>query len=179
MSAWSRSPRDAGHGGPSRKLDLALEDLPGRALRQLVDEPHLARVLVGGDVLLDVRLQLRGRDRRSVLERHGGADLLAELGMGDPDDRALAHRRVLVEHLLELPRVDVVAAANDQLLLAVDDEEVAVLVDAPDVAGPKPAIGGQDLSGGLRSAPVARHHVVAADGDLADLAGGNLPALRG
>jgi hypothetical protein len=36
---------------------------------------------------------------------------------------------VLVEHLLDLARVDVVAAADDQVLLAVDDEEVAVLVD--------------------------------------------------
>ena len=33
-------------------LDLALEDLPGRALRELVREPDLARVLVGGDALL-------------------------------------------------------------------------------------------------------------------------------
>jgi hypothetical protein len=41
---------------------------------------------------------------------------------------------VLVEDLLDLARVHVVAAADDHVLLAVDDEEVAVLVDARHVA---------------------------------------------
>src|SRR5262245_36114512 len=41
-----------------RDRDLALEDLARRPLRQLVDEPDPARVLVVGDVLLDVLAQL-------------------------------------------------------------------------------------------------------------------------
>jgi hypothetical protein len=47
---------------------------------------------------------------------------------------------VLVEDLLDLARVDVVAAADDHVLLAVDDEEVAVLVDAGHVARVEPAV---------------------------------------
>ena len=43
-----------------RRLDLALEDLAGRALGELVDEPDVARVLVGGDALLDEVAQLAG-----------------------------------------------------------------------------------------------------------------------
>jgi len=38
---------------------------------------------------------------------------------------------MLVENLLDLTWIDVVAAADDQVLLAVDDEVVAVVVDAP------------------------------------------------
>jgi hypothetical protein len=41
---------------------------------------------------------------------------------------------VLEQHLLDLARVDVVAAADDEVLLAVDDEEVAVLVHVGQVA---------------------------------------------
>ena len=41
---------------------------------------------------------------------------------------------MLVEDLLDLARVDVVPAADDHVLLAVDDEEVAVGVDGRHVA---------------------------------------------
>ena len=46
--------------------ELALEDLAGRVARQLVHEHDLARDLVAGEVLLDVRLELvlGGRARR-------------------------------------------------------------------------------------------------------------------
>src|SRR3712207_5380400 len=80
----------------------------------------------------------------------------------------LLHRGVLVEDLLDLARVDVVAAADDHLLLAVDDEEVAVLVDLAHVARPEPAVVVEDLFGGVLLVPVALHDVVALDGDLAD-----------
>src|SRR4051794_33175508 len=63
--------------GLLRHLDLALEDLAGRALRELVDEPDLARVLVVGDLFLDVGLELVGGDVLALLEDHGRADLLA------------------------------------------------------------------------------------------------------
>ena len=60
-------------------VDLALEDLPGRARRQRVDEDDVARVLVRGDALLHPGLHLRrvaaatpGRGRTSA------DDLLAD-----------------------------------------------------------------------------------------------------
>ena len=90
--------------------------------------------------------------------------------MGHGDDRGLADGLVLVEDLLDLARVHVVAAADDQLLLAVDDEEVAVLVDLGHVAGLEPAVLVDGLLRLLLALPVALHHVVALDGDLADLA---------
>jgi hypothetical protein len=76
---------------------------------------------------------------------------------------------VLEEHLLDLPRVDVVAAADDHVLLAVDDEEVAVRVHLRDVARVEPATPHR-LGRGVVALEVALHDVVAADHDLADLA---------
>src|SRR4051794_979105 len=61
----------------------------------------------------------------------------------------------------------VAPAADDDLLLAVDDEEVAVLVDARDVARAEPAVGVDRFGRGLRAAPVALHDVVPADQHLA------------
>src|SRR3954447_10046380 len=123
-----------------RDLDLPLEDLAGRPLGQLVDEPDPARVLVAGDLLPDVLAQLLLGDLLALLQRDRRADLLAQLGMRHPDHGRLAHRGVLVEDLLDLARIDVVATADDHVLLAVDDEEVAVLVDLCHVAGVEPAV---------------------------------------
>src|SRR5207249_12152762 len=66
-------------------------------------------------------------------------------------------------------RIDVLAAADDHVLQAVADEEVAVVVEESDVARAKPAIGRQGRSGLIRSAPVAGHHGGAARADLAAL----------
>jgi hypothetical protein len=77
---------------------------------------------------------------------------------------------VLVEHLLDLARVHVVAAPDDHFFLPVDDEEVPVLVEPGQVAAAEPAV--RDRFGGrVVPPPVALHHVVAADRDLADVAG--------
>ena len=56
------------------------------------------------------------------------------------DGRAL-HRRMLVQHALDLDRRDVLAAAPDHVLLAVDEEEAAFGVAPHDVAGVEPAAG--------------------------------------
>src|SRR3954447_18160397 len=152
-----------------RDLDLPLEDLARRPLGQLVDEPDLARVLVAGDLLLDVLAQLVLGDVLTILQRDRGADLFPQLGVRHAEHGGLGHRGMLVEDLLDLARVDVVAAADDQLLLAVDDEEVAVLVDLGHVATVEPAVLDRVL-GGVGLVPVALHDVVALDDDLADLA---------
>src|SRR3954451_1000075 len=73
-----------------RDGDLPLEDLAGRPLGQLVDEPDLARVLVAGDLLLDVLAQLVLGDVLALLERHRGRDLLAERPMWYAQDGGLA-----------------------------------------------------------------------------------------
>ena len=75
-----------------------------------------------------------------------------------------------VEHLLDLARVDVVTAADDQLLLAVDEEQIPVLVDPPEVSGREPALGVERLRRRLRVVPVAGDHGRAAELYLPDAA---------
>jgi hypothetical protein len=81
---------------------------------------------------------------------------------------ASAIASVAEQDLLDLARVDVVAAADDQVLLAVDDEQVAVVVAVGEVAGVEPAAL-ERLRGLLGLVVVALHDVVAADDDLADV----------
>src|SRR4029453_19506988 len=109
---------------PFGDLDLALEELAGRPLRQLVDDPDHSRVLVGGDLALDVLPDLLGGGFGALVESDPGAHLLSKLRVGYADHGSLVNRRVLVDHLLDLARVDVVAAPDDQVLLAVADVEV-------------------------------------------------------
>src|SRR6201996_5994135 len=98
-------------GQVGRDDDVPLLDLAGRALGQHVDNPYVPRILVGRDLALDVVPQFRRADVGTWLECHRGGDLLAQDRVRQADHGGLGDFRVLVEHLLDLPRVDVVAAA--------------------------------------------------------------------
>src|SRR6185312_14917901 len=69
-----------------RRDDVPLDDLAGRILRQLVDDPDPPRVLVRGDLGLGVITQLVHAGGGSRLEDDRGADLLAQVRVGHPDD---------------------------------------------------------------------------------------------
>ena len=72
--------------------------------------------------------------------------------------RRRLHRRMLVQHALDLDRRDVLAAAADHVLLAVDEVQVAVGVAPHDVAGVEPAAG-PGLVGGRLVLQVAGEEV--------------------
>jgi hypothetical protein len=50
-----------------------------------------------------------------LAERNEGGDCLAPFVVGNPDDDDLAHVRVRREHVLDLARIDVVAAGDDHV----------------------------------------------------------------
>jgi hypothetical protein len=91
--------------------------------------------------------------------------------VGHAEDGGHRDVGVLREHLLDLAGVHVVAVADDHVLRAVDDGEVAVVVLGAEVAGAEPAV--DDGRGRVvGTVQVAVHQVVAADDELADLAVG-------
>ena len=75
----------------------------------------------------------------------------------------------MVEHLLDVGRVDVLAAADDHVLDAVDDVGIAVVVEIAEVAAVQPAAGqrGRSIAGRL---VIAEHDIGSADADFANLA---------
>src|SRR4051795_8372263 len=134
-SACSRSPR----GG--RSPDPPPQDLAGGSLGQGVGQPHVAGVLVRSHPFLGPFAELVGGGGRAGLQHHRGPHLLAELRVRDADADHLRDGGVLVEGLFDLARIDVVATADDHLLLAVDDRVVAVVVLPREIAGAEPAVG--------------------------------------
>ena len=56
---------------------------------------------------------------------HDGGDALAEIGMRHADDGALDDAGDRVDLALDLLRIDVVAAGDDEVLAAADDVDVA------------------------------------------------------
>ena len=73
-----------------------------------------------------------------------------------------------VERFLDLAGIDVVPAANDQLLLPVDEEEVSVLVEIAEVAGREPAVRVDRLGCRCGVVPVPGDHRRSAEPHLAD-----------
>src|SRR4029077_20045211 len=96
-------------------------------------------------------------ERRARARHHAGADALAKPRIGYAHHGGVAHLRMLIENFLDLARIDVGPAADQHLLLAADDLQIATLVEDAEIAGVEPAIGAERL--------VSLRIVVIADGD--------------
>ena len=102
------------------------------------------------------------RAERGALMRHDpGADLLAEPPVRDAEHLRLPDVGMAEEVILDLARIDVLAAADDHVLHTPDDAAEAVLVKRRQVAGMHPSVDNA-LAGPLTVAPVAAHHGIAA-----------------
>src|SRR5712692_3375440 len=114
-----------------------------RRPRHRLDELDLARELVDRQVLaaeIDDRLLEAGGGRRAGLEDHIGPRILAAHGIGDADHAAVGDGGMLRHHVLDLLRPDAVAGGLDQIVLARQEPDVAVLVHGDEVPGPAPAV---------------------------------------
>ena len=85
-------------------------------------------------------------DRRRA-QGDEGDRLLAEHVVRAADHGGLQHGGVAVEDVLDLLRIDVLAAPDDHVLDPVDQDQVAVVVEVSDVAGVQPSA----LAGPVRS----------------------------
>src|SRR5215469_15711746 len=118
------------------------------------------------------RHELIGCCPASLHELDEGDDLLAILLIGLTDDGGAHHVRMLDQHVLDVTRVDVVAAADDP----VHDVEVAVSVEPADVTSVQVAAT-EGFGRLLRRIPVPGHHHRSGDADLAIGARGSLRAV--
>ena len=152
------------------RAQLALEDLSARVLGQLVGDDDVARGLEAGEAVAAEARDLLGGQLVAGARHDDGGDGLDPARVGDAEHGRLGHRRVRVDDLLDLARGDVLAARLDHVLLAVDDVEVALVVEDAEVAGVQPAVAERlGRLGGV--VPVAEHRLRRAVHDLADLAG--------
>lgn len=100
-----------------------------------------------------------------------GGDEVAPGGVRGADDGDLRDAGEVGERQLDLSRVDLGAAADDDVIGASDEVEVIVEVDPAHILGAEPAIAGEGAAGGVWVAPVASHDVGREDADAADAVG--------
>src|SRR5262244_954428 len=167
---------------PRLKAELRTK-IPQRAMkyftdggfRQIRQEPNLARHLVPGQVRLTMRDQVFGSRLRLGTQSHICHDSLASIFVADSNDSGLSHRRVHVQDLFNLARIDVEPRDQDHVLLPLDDVEVPILVHPRDVArvkpGPAPVMVLPERPRRfLRLLPVTAHYLGTSDDQLARLA---------
>ncbi|MNE23155.1 hypothetical protein D3C80_1163980 [compost metagenome] len=147
--------------------------------RQFLHEVELARGLDPRQRLSRPGRKL-GRELRRGVGPVGGLDHrhhpLAHLGTGRADHSGVGHLRMLDQQVLDLLRIDVHPARDDHEALAVGQEQIAVLVQPPDIAQGGPAarvIGG----GRLLRVVVIFERVIALEIDVADHARRQFVAL--
>ena len=154
----------------------ALGDLAGGRPWQLVYLVELARYLEQGQICLQELLEFAYIELHALVHAvEAGAGLAAQLILYT-DDRDFRYARELVYELLDLAWVYVLAHADDHILDAVDDVDVAVGVGPHDVARVQPAAA-QRLFRSFLEVPVAEHDIGAPDDELARLAERHLAAV--
>ena len=141
--------------------------LAERGTRQLFDKNELARHLEAGELGLRVGFQAVRIDSTIRTPDHIGHRHLLPFRIGMADHAGVDDLGMFEQHALDFRRIDVLAAGNDHVLLAVVDPEIAVGVAAADVAGPIPAVV-QRLAGCFLVAPVFEEHVGTTNRDFAD-----------
>ena len=134
------------------------DHLAGRGHRHLRDEGDLARILVRGQPRAHEALDVGGKrvGRGDAGFQHD--ERLDDLGahrIGLADHRGERHRRMLDQAILDLAGPDAVARRGDDVVVAADEREVAVVVDHALVAGGHP-VADEFLARGLRACPSIR-----------------------
>ena len=102
----------------SQLTQLAFEDLAGRVTGQLVEEDHLSRHLVAGEILLDIRLDRLFVDGRTLGLHHESTQPVPPLFVLHAKGGGLDHLWVAADEVLDLGGEDVLAAAHDHLVVA-------------------------------------------------------------
>src|SRR5262249_31127021 len=155
-----------------------MQDLAGRGARHLVlaDERDRARPLVAGDAVAAPRDDLVLARGAALVQHQDRMHPLAPLGVRQAYHGHLLHLVVRAEQVLDLGRIDVFAARDDHVALAVDQEIVAVGVAAGHVADRAVAFA-ERFGGLLRHLPVAVERVRRVRIELAHLAVGDRLAV--
>src|SRR5271166_1440232 len=158
-----------GYGEPLPQI--AFVELADGIFRQFIEDRDLNGQFVFRQRLVQVLTDQVDLELLAGMQRDEQHRLFAVDRVRPADDRGFGDLRPLVDHRFDLAGVDVLPAADDHVLRPVDQHQVTVLIEAPDVPGVQPAI--DDRVGGLLGpVQIAAHHVGALDQNLAGLAVG-------
>src|SRR6266404_950175 len=133
--------------GPVWIAHHPLQSLTGCAPRKIFHEDDGMNALqLAIDALIDPVAQLVFAERVSLSEDHGGRRRLAPFLAGNTEHGGFAHCWVLYDNLFDVSGKNIAAAANDQVLHAIDQEEKTVFIYVTQVARMQPAVDNRLLS---------------------------------
>src|SRR5712692_405832 len=161
-------------------VKLLLVELADRRFRQVGPDLHRLHHLVLAELVLEKDLELvECQGGRIALQFDEGLGRLATIRIMNADDADLLDGRMLEYGLLDDARVDVIAAAKQHVLGAVDDIDIAVCIHVTDIASAQEPVGSHHDGRGFWILPVTLHHVGAFDADLAALSQRDVFAVAG
>src|SRR6516165_4237418 len=152
--------------------ELAAQELADGRFRYRRDEDVAPRPLeIGEPRGVAELIELLGLDHAATLDE-GGNDLAPAL-VRDPDHGHLGDCGMQRQAAFDLDRRDVLAAADDHVVDAAGDEEIAITVEIAGIAGEIPALS-QGLGVRVRPPPIAFERFIALKqrDDFALFAGG-------
>src|SRR5216683_6510948 len=147
----------------------ALENLAGILARQIFEDFEVLWHFVASQRSFQLRADVSGIQRHPGLQFHHRHQRLAEFVVGNPEHGAIVNAWNRMQRGLDLGGIDVDAAGDHHVALAVADEDVTVLIDVTNIAGSDKTVT-LDLGALLRLVVIGEIRVVRdARIDLADL----------
>ena len=147
--------------------EVLLEDFASAGFWENFYELDVGGAFVAGEQGAGMGDELGCGDGLAGLEDDEGLGDFAPALVGDGDDGGFKDGGVGEEGVFDFERRDVFTAGNDDVLLAVDEGDVAGGVDGGHVTGMEPAVA-EGFGGGLGLVPIAEHDAVAASYDFTD-----------
>ena len=139
-------------------------DLAGGSLRHRTEKHHFGH-LEAGQMLTAIIDHFVFRKLDPLAQFDKGTGHLAPLGIGPRHHCGGDHRRMLVEHVLDFQRGNVLSPGNDNVLGAILDLDITVGLHHGQIAGMEPAAG-EGFRAGLGILQIALHGQIAAEEDF-------------
>src|SRR5271156_4072669 len=143
--------------GPIRELfaQFRLKEFTDRRARNLRSEHKWIRQLPLREIRGQKFTQLFRLQRNSFSCDHHSQRPLLPFRARHADDRSFTHARVAHQSIFEIDGANPFAAGFDEVLAAVKDLDVTLLIDRRDIAGAEPSVGCPAI-GGFRRFKITR-----------------------
>src|SRR6266849_4386329 len=149
------------------RMQLLAQDLAERVFRQRVDKFDLLGTFEARQPRAAELLYILGAGFLSRSQYDVGLNGLAPFDRRNTDHGGLVDRGMAHQNGLDLSRRDILAAADNHVVLAPGEKHVPLVVDPSEVACRAPSVG---QCGVVLASGVALHHALCADDYFADLA---------
>src|SRR5258705_8084020 len=119
---------------------LTLQELASRSFWDLIDQVNSFGTLIIGEPSTTEVGDLFVSNRGVLLKHNKRSDLFSIELVRYADSRCCNNRRVLVKHFINLTRIDILAAANDHVRLAIDNVVETVSITIANISRVKPSV---------------------------------------